>query len=148
MKLKNLLFGRMYKRECYKNLLTETDRKLLNRLMVEFEKLFAEREIYPTVTRLLRMDDVILNFLVVRRFEDSLREQGVFALDKNGEPNMSSGANWAVEVAAKARERLRKALKEFEDGLPDRAPAPKTIRGLADDLMPIASEQSHDSDVA
>lgn len=72
---------------------------------------------------LFRADDVAANYVIVRRLEAELEA-------REGKLEGS-----AVEAVGKARERLRKALKEFEAMVGEESDA--AGRGFADSMKPI-----------
>lgn len=72
---------------------------------------------------LFRADDVVANYVIVRRLEAEL-DVRVGKLDPG-----------AIEAVGKARDRLRKATKEFEDMVADAGPPPEL--SFADSMKPI-----------
>ncbi|MCC6491090.1 MAG: hypothetical protein IT364_26620 [Candidatus Hydrogenedentes bacterium] len=83
---------------------------------------------------IIRLEGVLTLYILARR-------AGLGAL-RGGLPNVSEGDDNGVpggDDVGKAQERLRKALKEFEDSAPGSAQAPASA-GIADLLKPLLKE--------
>lgn len=89
------------------------------------EVLLAEgrRGVSQALLALFRADDVVTHYVIVRRLEAELDVRG---------GKLDPGA---IEAVGKARDRLRKATKEFEDMVADAVPPPEL--GFADSMKPI-----------
>ena len=75
--------------------------------------LFEEAGVAPSPLIMLRVDDVLSSYLVARRLEEALWQADAEETE-TGRGRAASFAA-AAEPLAKARERLRKAMKELED---------------------------------
>jgi hypothetical protein len=92
----------------------------------------------------LRAEELVVAWLTVRRMEDVLRTEGVCLCEhapnagdaQDKKRAVFKGVHPLVEKAAKARDRLRKALKEFEDARTGPADAGGT-GALADQAGPL-----------
>jgi len=109
----------------------DAERRLARRFMRGMSALFNEHGVADTPLLALRVNDVLVSWLLVRR-----AETGLFpgALD----PGDDRAAAAVIEAVSRARERMRKAMKELEDacakgGTPIDA-------GLADQVRPILKQ--------
>ena len=111
----------------------------MKRLVQAFRKMFRGEQVPETPMLALRVQDVTVSFIRVQRAETRLaeieaREQERMMLSE-GKAKTDSGLGAAMETAGKARERLRKALKELEDC---RGQGGKDAgKGLADAVLPL-----------
>jgi hypothetical protein len=95
---------------------------------------------------LLRIEDVVTSYFIVRRVEESLRVDGVLVKGKDNTTSISP----AVEGAAKARERYRKALNELDEALAKYTHTENPALGIANRIrgLMIAAESIKDEPVA
>lgn len=108
-----------------------TDEAELNRQFVRgVEALLRERGVVENPLLVLRIDDVVVSWLLTRRMESGL-EPG-----DSGEAPRTTSAQ--AEAIGKSRERLRKAIKELEEYC-ERAGTPIDT-GLADQLKPVIQQ--------
>ena len=117
----------------------DIERMLVKRLVQAFRKMFRGEQVPETPMVALRVQDVTVSFIRVQRAETRLaeieaRKQERMMLSE-GKTKTDSGLGAAIEAAGKARERLRKALKELEDcrGQGGRDAG----KGLADAVLPL-----------
>lgn len=83
---------------------------------------------------ILREEDVLMSFLTVRRMEESIaaaRNEKASEETRAGQPTIAA----QIEAAGKARERMRKAVKELEESCA-RAGTPIAV-GIADTVRPL-----------
>jgi hypothetical protein len=114
-------------------------RDLVERLAAQFDA----RGVVETPLLALRVNDLVVSLLLVRRIESQLAE--LPECPESEKPNARSPATLA-EAVGKARERMRKAMKELEDSC---AKLGTPIdRGLADALRPIMLQGRGVDDVA
>lgn len=112
----------------------------------ELEGMLRKHGVEPTPLLAIRVEDVVASWLTARRLEDALCEDGASGLD---EARTARGAAAApgglvraphplLEAAGKARERLRKALKELEDACTaGRGDEKLGAAGLAEEVRPL-----------
>jgi len=81
------------------------------------------RDVKQMLLFLLRADDVVVNYVIVRRLEMELNA-------RTGKLELGM-----IEAVGKARDRLRKAIKEFEDMVSAAGPPPAL--SFADLMKPI-----------
>ncbi len=88
---------------------------LVQALLADMRLLFQQAGIAPTSLLLLRVQDVVYSFLLVMELEAALRQP--LEPDDSKARDTTGRAAWLREVEAigRARERLRKAMKELED---------------------------------
>lgn len=112
--------------------MTEDERKTAIELAKDFEDMFNERGIAPTPFANLRAAEIILLETHARRIEARLKDFPAIVSE-----NTKRGATLEelIECAGKARERVRKAVKELEEYC---ANAGTPIdKGLAGTMRPI-----------
>jgi len=106
-----------------KGWLTAEERKPVRNFFGKVLRAEERQGVSRMLLALFRADDVATNYVIVRRLEAGL-DAGDGKLDAP-----------AVEAVGKARDRLRKATKEFEDMLGDAGRAAE--RSFADSMKPI-----------
>ncbi len=113
--------------------MTEEERRIMGYFMVLMRRVFKARGIQDTPLIALRVIDVGIHCLLIRRLELALiptvKEDGEVTLDITGA---------AADHIGKTRERLRKAIRELEDACA-RLGSPVDI-GIADKLLPFVRE--------
>ena len=107
-------------------------RSAVSRFVRQLEKLIRRRGAEPTLLLSLRAEELVVAWLTARRIEDALRTEGVCRPNEDG----PSALHPLVEALGKARDRLRRVIKEFEDALPAQAP-PQAAKGLAEQVAPL-----------
>ena len=159
-KLKNLVFKKPW--------LLQGEKDLADRFLQEMFALFRRNGVEATPILLLRVDDVLYSYLLVRRLEStpfvstpaetlpsaacaqetpetpntldtsdiSDAESSQKGPKKTKEPKAKNDSDTVqLEILGKARERLRKAMKELEEGC---AKAFKPLhQGIADRMKPV-----------
>jgi hypothetical protein len=125
-----------------KDRLTGPDRALAARFVSEVEDVFERHGVELTPLLALRVQDVLVSYLVVRRLEETLRRDGIVLGEhphsSDEEEGKPARVHPALEAAAKARERLRRAVHELEEAC-TRAGTPIDL-GLADRMKPILKQ--------
>lgn len=107
------------------------DELKLNRQLVEgVKKLLKDRGVAENPLLVLRVDDIVVSWLLTRRMEAGLGP------GEDGERPRTSAAQ--ADAIGKSRERLRKAIKELEEYC-ERAGTPIDT-GLADLMKPVIQE--------
>ncbi|MFP4502918.1 MAG: hypothetical protein ACLFTT_18140 [Candidatus Hydrogenedentota bacterium] len=110
--------------------------RLITAVFVEqMQATFTAGGVALTPLIVLRTEDVIVSHLMVRRIEHGLAESGAAELETK-EQRATRAA--IIEAAGKARERLRKAMKDLEDAC-TKAGTPIDT-GLADRLRPLLQQ--------
>ena len=103
----------------------------LNRQLVRgVEQLLKDRGVAENPLLVLRVDDIVVSWLLTRRMEASLGP------GEDGQAPRTSAAQ--ADAIGKSRERLRKAIKELEEYC-ERAGTPIDT-GLADLMKPVIQE--------
>ncbi len=124
---KTLIWGRMRQRG--------NDESIAQAFVEDMQALFTRQGVVETPLLVLRVDDVFANYLLVIQAEkalDDAQEQP----DKDESIRISKPIALGLEEnVGKARERLRKSMKELEESC-TRAGTPIDI-GLADLMKPI-----------
>jgi hypothetical protein len=112
------------------------------------EELIKRRGVEVTPLVAMRAGALLTDWLIARRIEEALRKEGVCRDELRKTAKTARSADDApaestysvmhplVEALGKARERERKAIKEFEDALGGAAP-PSAEGGLATELAPL-----------
>ena len=96
---------------------------------------FARHGVADSPLLAMRAEDVIVSYLHVRRVEAPLKQP---ESDQSGNPPDAKTIVALIETAGKARERLRKAMKELEDAC---AKAGTPIDGgIADQMKPLLKQ--------
>jgi hypothetical protein len=120
MKLRSLAQGEAW--------MSEEETKLNREFVAGVKKVLRNRGVVENPLLALRVNDVVVSWLLVRRMELSLAE-----------PEAPEGAlpttPAQVDAIGKSRERLRKSIKDLEDYC-TRAGTP-TDTGLADVMKPV-----------
>ena len=128
-------------------LVTANDGIFVDAFLAGMEAFLREHRVVLTPLVVLRVDDVLMCYLIVRHLERVLHREGVVReeiLHESGEAPAGSSKrvvvavaamNPALEQAAKGRERMRKAMKELEDACA-KAGTPVT-GGIADRVKPL-----------
>ncbi len=128
-------------------LMPRHDETCVNQFVAGLEASFQRHGVEQTPMVLLRVEDVLVSWLVVRRIEDLLWAEGVYeAPGEDAAKGKGRGAGLAsvshglvllpaIECAGKARERMRKAVKELEEAC-EKMGTP-IDRGLHDLMKPI-----------
>ncbi len=109
--------------------MTETERRLTRRFIRGMEPVLAERGVAHTPLLALRVHDVLVSYVLVRRLE-----AGLFP-GTTAEHGDERAVAAVVEAVSRARERMRKAMKELEDAC-TKAGTPIDT-GLADVVKPL-----------
>lgn len=109
--------------------MTAEERKLAKRLVDRIRVLFKARGVADTPLVALRVDDLCVSFLLTKRAEQEL------AFPAEAEDAKKGAAAAAVEAVGRARERLRKSMKELEEACAKMG-APVDI-GVADLVKPL-----------
>ena len=108
-----------------------TDEAALNRQFVlGMGKVLKDRNVAENPLLVLRINDIVVSWLLARRMEESLGP------DDQGQTARTSAAQ--ADAIGKSRERLRKAIKELEEYC-DRAGTPIDT-GLADLMKPVIQQ--------
>ena len=103
----------------------------LNRQFMQgMEKVLKDRDVAENPLLVLRINDIVVSWLLARRMEESLGP------DDQGQTTRTSAAQ--ADAIGKSRERLRKAIKELEEYC-DRAGTPIDT-GLADLMKPVIQQ--------
>ena len=109
--------------------------EITRRMVKQLRKCFKAAGAAETPLLALRCDDIIVSFLLVRRLEEQLGAVGVPA-DAGGKTTLTLGA--VVEAIGKARERMRKAMKDLEESC---AKLGTPIdQGIAEVMQPILAK--------
>ena len=103
--------------------LNEEERGPIGNFFREVLRAEERRGVKQTLLVLFRADDVVVNYVIVRRLEAELDVRA-----GKLEPGV-------VEAVGKARDRLRKAIKEFEDMVS--VAGPPSALSFADSMKPI-----------
>jgi hypothetical protein len=111
--------------------LHEDEREWAVRLVDAFEHSFDDFGMLRTPLLALRTEDVVVLRLLVRRLENRLAEPAE-------ETSPKRGTDDPLEAVGKARDRLRKAMKELEELYPKSALSAGA--GLADIMKPILKQ--------
>ena len=118
----------------------------VERLVEGIEAMAQERGLPVTPVVLLRAQDVLVHYLVARRLDEALASEGV-TVSSQKDGKITTALHPCVEALGKARERLRKTMKELEDmfglahgpanqGLPDiMKPIVKRAEGVLEDAL-------------
>ena len=114
--------------------LTPTQRAVADHLVQDMETLLDAHGVAPTPLVVLRVHDVLVSLLVTLQLERYVGEKGAASSGDDAKCAVLP----EVESAAKARERLRKAMKELEDACA-RAGTP-IDQGLADEVKPLLKQ--------
>ncbi|HOZ48071.1 MAG TPA: hypothetical protein PLO37_21050 [Candidatus Hydrogenedentes bacterium] len=109
---------------------TDAERALAEALVGDFAELFGQCGVAETASLKMRTEDVIVSYLHVRRVEHLLAPSVVEAATAT-----TANEERVIDAAGRARERLRKAMKELEDYC-TRAGAP-IDQGIAGLMKPI-----------
>lgn len=108
-----------------------TEEAELNRQFVQgMGKVLKDRDVAENPLLVLRINDIVVSWLLARRMEESLGP------DDQGQAVRTSAAQ--ADAIGKSRERLRKAIKELEEYC-DRAGTPIDT-GLADLMKPVIQQ--------
>jgi hypothetical protein len=113
------------------------DRAFAERFVADMAAVFEAYGVPVTPLAVLRVEDVLACHRVVTRVEAALSEGDLF-LAKESAQGVVYVAHPALEAAGKARERLRKAMRELEDACA-RAGAPIN-EGLAEKLAAMRED--------
>ncbi len=84
---------------------------------------------------LIHAEDVVVSYCIVNRLERALLLEGPLP-DRTPDAPKAPAVHPALEAASKARERLRKAMKELEDAL-GQSEGGTAARGIADAVRPL-----------
>ncbi len=107
------------------------ERPLFFRLLRQWGRYLRSRGIQPSPSVAMRLEDVFVSYFIARRAEDPLRQVGLLPdVDDKGR-----GVTNKLDASNKARDRLRKAIKDLEDACPDAAAS--TGADLAAVLKPL-----------
>ncbi len=127
MELKTLAKG--------KDWMTPEERVVTAAFVKQMEATFKVGGVVVTPLVVLRTEDVLVSHLMVQRIEQDLAQNDT----EEPEPKDKRASPLAlIEAAGKARERLRKAMKEFEDACAKAGTPIDT--GLADRLRPLLQQ--------
>lgn len=110
--------------------MTEDERRIMRQFMAAIRRFFKARGVQETPLLALRVIDLGIHGLLVRRLESALSP----TIEENGEVTMTVSGPTADHIG-KARERLRKSIRELEDACA-RLGSPVDV-GLADELLPL-----------
>jgi hypothetical protein len=126
-------------------LVTANDAIFVDAFLGGMEDFLEEHGVVLTPLVVLRVDDVLMCYLIVRHLERELHREGAVpaACEGDEDPPDSNrrvaaavaAMNPALEQAAKGRERMRKAMKDLEDACA-KAGTPVT-GGIADRVKPL-----------
>jgi len=116
----------------------EDERRFVRAFARDMAGLFAGHGVAHSPLLILQVADVCESYLLVRRFEDAIHEDGLFPQKKREPEGPLGNISPAVEPLGKARDRWRKAVKDLEDACA-RAGTP-IDKGLADALKPIVRQ--------
>ena len=117
-----------------KPLLSEDEALVADAIVRDFWVLFGARDVELTSLVLLRANDVVVSYLVERKLEEAVWKAGPIVADKDAQPTAKQTVD-LMEALGKAQERLRKAMKEFEEVLVS-AGGPTGV-GFADRVKPV-----------
>ena len=115
-----------------KTWMTVEESGLAKEFVTGLGKLLQRRGVVDNPLLVLRVDDVLVSWLLTRRLESGL---AIPAEDDGPQPAITPAQ---VESIGKHRERLRKSVKELEDYC-DRAGTPIDT-GLADVMKPVIQQ--------
>jgi len=144
---RNLKDWWMRRGENLTGLMPRHDEETVHQFVAALEAVFQRHGVEQTPMVLLRVEDVLVSWLVVRRIEDLLWAEGVYEESTEDAPKPKSRAGAfasvsqglillpAIETAGKARERMRKAVKELEEAC-EKMGTP-IDRGIHDIMKPI-----------
>jgi len=113
--------------------MTDSERELAKDTVRRLRRLFKSRGVTETPLIALRVDDLCASLLLAQRAEDALVR--LPTLDPDPSKVVGERAAAAIESAGRARERLRKAMKELEQACAKMG-TPVDI-GIADRMKPI-----------
>lgn len=103
------------------------------------EALLIERGVPLTPLILVRLEDLATAWLIARRLEDALWHRGVFCAAppkrRQDTDDAAQAVSPLVEQSGKARERVRKAMKDLEEAC-EKLGTP-IDQGLADAVRPL-----------
>jgi hypothetical protein len=118
-----------------KDWMTAKECAVTGAFVAEMDATFEAGAVVVTPLMVLRTEDVLVSHLMVQRIEQDLAEDG----DPDMDPKEQRARPLAlIEAAGKARERLRKAMKELEDAC-TKAGTPIDT-GLADRMRPLLQQ--------
>jgi len=124
--------------------MTEEEQTVAKCFIAEALKSLARQGVEQTPFLLLRLDDVLTNYILTRRLERRLIEETASSVAKTDDATPPQPASKkdteavSIEAVAKSRERLRKSLKELEESYD--TPTGKPKQGLADYMKPIIEQ--------
>ncbi len=96
--------------------MNEAERRQVRLLAGKLRHLFLSRGVPETPLLALRGDDLCVSLLLAKRAEEALAfHAGAPGLEDTDKGAAGRAAVAALETAGRARERLRKAMKELED---------------------------------
>ena len=121
--------------------MTPEETEVTQRFVRGMKRLFKRHGVKETPLLALRVDDVIVSYLLVCRIEAGLehRTAGEPEGSAKGTGRASNSLVSLVDAAGKARERMRKAMKELEDLCGSGETANGGL-GLADLLKPLMTK--------
>ena len=136
------LLGRYLSAE---GLVSREDVPIVSAMTHSIERMLEEHGVAMTPLVALRAEDVFVSWLVARRIEADLCAAGIFIAAPRSRTRASceepapampaQNLTPAIEAAGKARERMRKAMKELEETC-EKMGTP-IDKGLADIMRPI-----------
>jgi hypothetical protein len=105
--------------------MTKGEKKAVAKFLKRMQKLFRQRNVAETPLLAMRLNDVIVSFLLTRRAEQELAT----------DPLEPGQLHKILDTTGKIRERLRRSMKDLEDAC---ANAGTPIEpGLADRMKPL-----------
>lgn len=123
--------------------MTDEERLAMKQFIGGMRRMFAARKVEESPLLTLRVADVGIHWLLARRLERGL----ILDRDDSGDRPVEFSGSLADQIG-KARERMRKAVRELEDACA-RLGAPIDV-GIADNMLPMVRKTSdllHDSRV-
>ena len=113
-------------------------KRMIKPIIRRFEKWFKDNGQALSPFLAIRLEELIVAWMVARRLEEALRKEGACRWKENDGNRECVGAHPLVDAAGKARERVRKVLKDLEDNSGSSAKdAENTQEGLAEQVAPL-----------
>ena len=113
--------------------MTLGERRRTRKFIAALKRLFSGCGVEETPLLVLRVEDVAIHYLLVRRIEE-----GLAPASDNAEGAVSGCSGALADQIGKSRERLRKAIRELEDACA-RLGRPIDV-GIADQLLPLVRQ--------